>query len=204
MDNPDERLKKQLEFVVEIDKLKNVFRQTLLMDKNRYENDAEHSWHLGVMAILLSEYAAVKKIDLTRVLKMILIHDIVEIDAGDTFCYDSKAGIDKNKREMKAAKRLYSILPDDQASELMGLWKEFESMSTVEARFAAALDRLQPLMHNYHTNGAAWQAHHVTSDQVKSRNRHIMDGAPKLWDFAEKLINDAVDKGYLAGEEASP
>ncbi|MDD4871657.1 MAG: HD domain-containing protein, partial [Kiritimatiellae bacterium] len=184
-------------FVIEIDKLKNIYRQTLLMDGKRYENDADHSWHLGLMVLLFSEYAAGKNIDLFRVIKMVLIHDLVEIDAGDTFCYDKKAALDKNEREQRAADRIFSILPADQSMEFRSLWEEFERMVTPESRFAAALDRFQPLLHNYNTQGAAWKKHGVSSDSVLERNKHIVNGAPELWMFAKTLIEDAVRKGYL-------
>lgn len=191
------RLEQQIRFIVEIDKIKNVVRQTQLMDGKRNENDAEHSWHLAVMAMLLSEYAADKALDVARVIKMTLIHDIVEIDAGDTFCYDDNAGKDKAERENRAADRIFAILPDDQQIEFRCLWEEFEARQTPEAKFAAALDRLQPLLHNYHTQGAAWQKHKVSVDKVMSRNRHIADGSPQLWEYAETIIKDAVRKGYL-------
>jgi putative hydrolase of HD superfamily len=193
----NERLEKQIEFIVEIDKLKKVCRQTVLMDGSRHENDAEHSWHLTVMAMLLSEYAVDKGINVSKVIKMVLIHDIIEIDAGDTFCYDDKAHEDKQEREQRAAERLFSILPPDQAKELMGLWQEFEERKTIEARFAAALDRLQPLLHNYHTNGHSWQKHHITSDRVIERNGAIEEASNVLWNYAKELIDKAVDKGFL-------
>jgi putative hydrolase of HD superfamily len=192
-----ERLARQLRFIVEIDKLKDVCRQTLLMNGKRYENDAEHSWHLAVMAVLLFEHSADKNIDLSRVLKMLLIHDLVEIDAGDTFCYDDTAAQTKESREKNAADRIFNLLPSDQASDTRALWEEFEARRTPEAKYAAALDRLQPLLHNYNTQGAAWQKHGVTSDKVIARNKHIADGAPALWEYAENLIRDAVQKGYL-------
>ena len=192
------RLERQIKFIIEVDKLKNVYRQTLLMNGERKENDSEHSWHLSIMAILLVEYAAEPEIDLLHVVKMLLIHDIVEIDAGDTFCYDDKGALDKVERETRAAERIFAILPDDQASEIRSLWDEFESKLTPESRFAAGLDRLQPLLHNYNTGGAAWQEHGVTSSQVFERNKHMADGSPILWAFAEKMIKDAVKKGYLS------
>lgn len=194
-----ERLEKQIGFIVEIDKLKHIFRQTLLMNGERNENDAEHSWHLAIMAILLSEYANETELDVLHVVKMVLIHDIVEIDAGDTFCYDEKGALDKAEREKKAANRIFALLPPDQADEIMSLWKEFEAMETAESRFAASLDRLQPLLHNYNTQGAAWQKHGVTSDKVLSRNSHMQNGSETLWQYAEEMIHDAVAKGYLAG-----
>jgi putative hydrolase of HD superfamily len=157
----DGRLSRQIDFVREADRLKTVYRQTLLMDGSRYENDAEHSWHVCLMAALLHEHAGSTGVDLLRVLKMLLVHDIVEIDAGDTYCYDEEAHRDKAERERAAADRLFALLPEDQAGEVRALWEEFEGMGTPEARFAAALDRLQPLLHNYFTRGEAWRRHGV-------------------------------------------
>jgi putative hydrolase of HD superfamily len=191
------RLENQIRFIIEIDKLKRVGRQTVLMDRSRLENDAEHSWHLAVMAMLLSEYAGENNLDLFRVIKMVLIHDVVEIDAGDTYCYDDDAIETQMKREEKAADRIFSLLPEDQSREIRLLWKEFNDRKTPEARFAAALDRLQPLLHNYNTNGLMWKKNGIRSDQVLSRNRPIKDGAPTLWDYAVGLIDDAVGKGFL-------
>lgn len=193
-----ERFKKQIAFIVEIDKLKQIYRRTILMDGTRTENDAEHSWHLAVIAILLSEYAAEKHLDLLRVLKMVLIHDLVEIDAGDTYLYDERAAQDKMAREQKAADRLFAMLPDDQAYEFRTLWEEFENRTTPEAKFAAALDRFQPLLHNYETQGKSWKIHGVTSEKVKQRGQHMREGAPTLWEYAQTLIQQSVDKGYLA------
>ena len=195
----DERLESQIEFIVEIDKLKNVFRQTYLMNGERRENDAEHSWHLAVMAVLLSEYATEKGIDVLRVVRMVLIHDIVEIDAGDTFVYDRAETRNVRMEEKKAADRIFSILPDDQAQEMIALWEEFEARETPDARFAAALDRLHPILHNYQTDGGAWRDHGIAGDRVIERNRHMGDGAPRLWEYAEKIVRDAVEKGYLEG-----
>ena len=160
-----ERLLKQIEFITEIDKLKQIYRQNVVIGTSRNENDAEHSWHLAIMAILLSEYVEDEKLDLLRVIKMLIIHDLVEIDAGDTFCYDEKAKEDKAQREEKAAERLFNILPSDQAEEIMDLWKEFEEKETLEARFAACMDRLQPLILNYNTHGHTWQKPGVTSQK---------------------------------------
>jgi putative hydrolase of HD superfamily len=192
----EERLKKQIEFIEEIDKVKQIYRKTILMDGSRNENDAEHSWHLGVMAILLSEYAG-KRIDLLKVIKMVLIHDIVEIDAGDTYCYDEEAGLDKREREERAADRIFNILPPDQAKEFRDLWEEFEECKTPEARFAASLDRFQPLLHNYKTYGVSWKEHGITKDMVLKRNTLIAEGAPDLWDFTRKIIDDSVEEEYL-------
>jgi len=193
------RLTQQLRFFAEIDKLKTVFRQTWLLDKSRRENDAEHSWHLGLIAMLLFEYAKDDGVDLLRVLKMVLVHDVVEIDAGDTFAYDKVGVRDQAERERKAADRVFGLLPADQAAEFRALWEEFDARGTPEARYAAALDRFQPLMHNYLTEGKAWRQHGVTADQVLARNAPMADGAPALWAHAEEIIRDAVAKGYLAG-----
>ncbi|WP_423226178.1 HD domain-containing protein [Candidatus Amarolinea aalborgensis] len=194
---PNERLQRQVEFILEIDKLKTVLRQTYLMDGSRRENSAEHTWHLTVMALVLSEYANTP-VNLLQVLKMLVVHDIVEIDAGDTYIYDERASLDKAAREEAAADRLFGLLPADQAAELRALWNEFEQRQTPEARFAAALDRLMPLLHNYHTQGKSWRAHGVTADRVVARVRHIEEGSQALWDFAQGVIEAAVAHGYLA------
>ena len=192
-----ERLKKQIDFVVEIDKLKHILRRTYIMDNSRHENDAEHSWHLAIMTLLFSEYAKQKKIDILHVVKMVLIHDIVEIDAGDTFCYDEQGQKERLKKERKAAERLFSILPEDQTQGFRALWEEFEERKTPEAHFAASLDRLQPLLHHYYTKGFAWKENSVTSDMVFDRNKHIEEGSPSLWKFAKDLIEESIKKGYL-------
>ncbi len=190
-----DRLKRQIDFIVEIDKLKHIFRRTLLMDKSRNENDAEHSWHLAMMAILLKEYAA-QEVDLEKVIKMVLVHDLVEIDAGDTFCYDEKANLDKRDRELCAAEGIFNILPPDQAAEIRALWDEFEECSTPEALFAAALDRLQPLLHNYHTQGHTWKGG-VTSSRVYDRMAKVKEGAPELWALVEDIVRDSIKQGFL-------
>ena len=195
MDN--ERLLKQIEFIVEIDKIKNILRQNVVIGTTRNENDAEHSWHLAVMAILLSEYSTDKDIDILRVLKMVLIHDIVEIDAGDTFCYDEKAHEDKDERERKAARRLFGILPSDQEKEFWELWREFEELKTPESCFAACLDRFQPLLLNYNTKGHTWQKPGVTSEKVIKRNELLEKNAPTLWNFVKEVIEESIRKGYL-------
>jgi putative hydrolase of HD superfamily len=192
-----ERLQKQIQFIIEIDKLKKIMRQTYLMDQSRKENDAEHSWHLSVMAILLAEYAKDDQIDVFHVLKLLLIHDLVEIDAGDTFCYDASGNSNKLDREIKAADRIFNLLPEDQARYFRELWDEFEARKSPESRFAAALDRLQPLLHNSRTKGGTWREHHIKRNQVIQRNSPIDDGAPVLWEYAAGLIDEAVEKGYL-------
>jgi len=193
-----ERLAKQIDFIVEIDKLKHILRRTYIMDGSRNENDVEHSWHLAMMVLLFQEYANESSIDILRVLKMVLIHDIVEIDAGDTFCYDEAGQKSRLKREQEAANRLFNILPEDQAQEFRSLWDEFEARESAEGKFAAALDRLQPLMHNYYTKGFAWKKHGVRSDMVIARNKHIEEGSETLWQYAENLIKESVNKEYLA------
>lgn len=190
------RLLKQIEFIKEIDKMKTTLRQNVVIGTNRNENDAEHSWHLAVMAILLFEYST-ESVDMLRVIKMVLIHDLVEIDAGDTFCYDQKGYEDKDEREQKAAKRVFNILPAEQAEEIMSLWQEFEALSTPEARFAACLDRLQPLILNYNTNGHTWNKHGITSDKVLKRNSLLEKNAPELWKYVNVIIEDSINKGFL-------
>jgi len=193
-----DRLEEQMAFILEVEGLKQIFRQTLLPGDKRPENDAEHSWHLALMAILLMEHARVPDLDLLTVLKMVLIHDIVEIDAGDTFAYDEVGNQDKEEREQAAADRLFNLLPAEQAVAIRALWDEFEQRMTPEAQYAAALDRLQPLLLNFHTNGAAWRQHGVKKAQVIARNEHIQEGAPALWQYARRLIDRAVECGYLA------
>ena len=193
-----ERLQQQIAFIMELDKLKQISRQTFLLDGSRTENDAEHSWQIAVMALLLAEYAAQKKLDIFRVVQMLLLHDVVEIDAGDTYLYDEQAAKDKAAREARAADRLFRILPADQAREFRELWEEFEARATPEAQFAAALDRLQPLLHNYVTHGKSWQMHGVTSAHVeRQQEQAIRPGAPALWEYAESLIRESEAKGYF-------
>jgi len=192
-----ERLLQQIKFITEIDKAKQIFRQNVVIGTKRNENDAEHSWHLAIMAMLLSEYAKDKDVDILKVIKMVIVHDLVEIDAGDTFCYDEKGYEDKKEREMRAADRLFSILPEDQANEIMALWREFEEEETKEACFAASLDRLQPLILNYSTEGYTWKKPGVTSEKVFKRNGMLEENVPELWDYAKEIIEDSVEKGYL-------
>lgn len=192
-----ERLLQQLSFLVEIDELKQILRQTVLIKDLRQENDAEHSWHLAMMVVMLSEYSNDIDLDVLRTVKMVLIHDLVEIDAGDTFCYDAHDREQKTARERKAANRLFGTLPSQQANEFKLLWEEFEEMKTPEARFAAAVDRLQPLLLNFNTRGHSWLKHGVTRSQVIERNIPIEKGSLELWEFAKQLIDDSVRKGYL-------
>jgi putative hydrolase of HD superfamily len=190
------KLRQQIDFIIEIDKLKKIYRRTKLISDSRYENDAEHSWHLAMMAMILHEHAN-EKIDLLKVLKLVLIHDLVEIDAGDTFAYDIRGREDKYEREDAAARRLFSILPEAQRDELYGLWQEFELRETIEAKFASALDSLQPLLHNYLNNGEIWEENHITGDMVYNRNKKIADGSEKLWEQAQEIIKNSIERGIL-------
>jgi putative hydrolase of HD superfamily len=194
---PNARLKQQILFLKEIDDLKQILRQTVLTKDRRQENDAEHSWHLAMLIVILSEYSNEKSLDILRTIKMALIHDIVEIDAGDTFCYDVHDREMKTEKEREAAHRIFSILPEEQSREYIDLWEEFEAMKTPEAQFSASVDRLQPLLLNFYSEGHAWRKHGVKKSQVIERNHHIEKGSSELWRFAEALINESVKRGYL-------
>lgn len=193
-----DRFRQQIEFILEVDKLKNVLRKTILMDRSRRENSAEHSWHIALTVLILSEYAKDSDVDLFRVMKILLVHDLIEIDAGDTYCYDDQGRKDQARREKHAADRIFNLLPTDQATTLRELWDEFEERKTSESKFANALDRLQPFLHNYFTEGQTWQENNIKSAQVKSRMQPVNDGAPILWNFVSSLIDAAVKKGFLA------
>ena len=197
-----ERLDRQIGFILETDRLKSVLRRSYLLNENRHENSAEHSWHLSVMALVLSEYANAE-VNALKVLKMLLVHDIVEIDSGDTYVYDAAGNSTKAERENAAAHRIFGLLPEDQKTELTQLWQEFEARESPDAKFAAALDRLMPLLHNYHTEGRSWREHGITQEQVMRLNSHIADGSQTLWDYAEALIRDAAAKGYLTDEKGT-
>lgn len=200
----NQRLQQQIAFVVEIDRLKQVLRQTQLMDASRRENSAEHSWHLAMMVLVLAEYAPAG-VDVQHAMHQVLIHDLVEIDAGDTFCYDIAGHDDKAEREQRAADRIFGLLPtakDDLQSKLGGdrlrqLWDEFEAQATPTARFAAALDRIQPLLHNWQTGGGTWKQHGICRAQVMQRMAPVETGAPELWPFVLEVIEDCVAAGYL-------
>jgi putative hydrolase of HD superfamily len=192
----EDRLTRQVEFLVEIDKLKTVFRRSYLADASRRENSAEHSWHVAMMAMVLAEHCQ-EDVDLLRVIKMLLVHDIVEVDAGDTGIYDDVAAQDKNERETLAAGRVFGLLPPDQADDLQKMWDEFEQGVSPEARFARALDRLIPLIHNYCTEGRRWKEDGITHAQVLAVNQTIREGSQELWEFALSLINECVSRGYL-------
>ena len=196
MSPPSERLTRQIDFILAVDQLKQVYRKTRLIDDGRRENDAEHSWHLALMAVVLREYAT-EEVDIARVLAMHLIHDLVEIDVGDTYAYDEAGQSDRAERERVAAARIFGLLPADQGATLLALWEEFEARQTPEARYAAALDRLHPMLLNYHTDDSAWHRHGIGRDQVLAFNRHMEEGAPKLWQYARRMINAAVAEGKL-------
>jgi putative hydrolase of HD superfamily len=197
-----DRLSRQMEFLVEIDRLKQVLRRTLAVGTDRNENSAEHSWHISVMAALLAEYAG-PGVDVLHTIKMTLVHDLVEIDAGDTYCYDEEAAKGKLERETRAADRIFQLLPPDQAAELRALWDEFEAALTPEARFANALDRLQALLLNYHADGRVWRSNGIRSDKVLARAAPAGDGAPELWEYARALVDDAVKRGLLEPPEGA-
>ena len=177
-----ERLLAQMKFIEEVDKLKTIGRQSYITNGERKENDAEHSWHLALMAVFLSEYAK-EEVDVLQVISMVLIHDLVEIDAGDTYAYDTEGNKTKRAREEAAAKRIFGLLPEDQEKKLWDLWEEFEANETPEANFANALDRIQPIMLNHKSQGKAWAEHGVELSQILSRNVNIQKGAPKLWEY---------------------
>lgn len=191
-----DKLLQQIEFIREIDKLKYIFRKTKLINSDRPENDAEHSWHLAVMAIVLAEHSN-EPVDLAKVMKMVLIHDIVEIDSGDVFAYDTVKSHDNFDEELKAAKRIFGILPNEQAEEFINIWIEFEEMKTPESKFARALDRLEPLLQNASNNGGTWREFDVKFDKVIEKKKAIKDGSEELWKFAKQLIDESVEKGIL-------
>jgi len=195
--NNFEKLKKQMDFLIEVDKVKNIYRQNYITDGSRRENDAEHSWHLAMMAFILSDYTKEADLDVLKVMKMVLIHDIVEIDAGDTFLYDEQGYLDKDERETKAAMRIFGILPEDQKNEMIDLWEEFELRETKEAKFAAALDGIHPLMNNYITKGAGWKNHDVKAKKVLEKKAYIEEISPELWEYAKKIIEECANLGYL-------
>lgn len=194
----DDNLQKILSFIVEVDKIKNIMRRTLLVDGSRRENDAEHSWHLAIMSMLLTEYADDKNFTLDKVLKMVIVHDLVEIYAGDTFAFDVKGNIEKEDKEKQAADKLFGQLPSNQGKQLRKLWEEFDEAKTPEARYAAALDRLQPFIHNLCTEGHTWVLGKVTKEQVYKRSGLAMEVLPALKPWMEEQINEAIKKGWIS------
>ncbi len=192
-----EKLDEQIGFIKEIDKIKSILRRSYITDKSRNENDAEHSWHISVMALVLKEYANSSELDMLKVISMLLVHDIVEIYAGDTFIYDEEGKKGQEKREKEAADRIFGMLSDRQKDYFRGLWDEFEGKQSDEALFAKSMDRLHPLLLNYFAEGKTWKKHNVNSEMVREINSEIACGSEVLWKYAEKLIGKAVDKGYL-------
>ncbi|MDI9864249.1 HD domain-containing protein [Flectobacillus sp. DC10W] len=191
-----DNLLKQIAFIKEIDKVKYIQRKTKLFNSDRNENDAEHSWHLAIMAVVLAEHSN-ENIDVLKVIKMLLIHDIVEIDAGDTFIYDTQKNHSNTDEERLAANRIFGLLPKAQAEELIEIWEEFEAGETKEAKFAKSMDRLEPLLQNTSNNGGTWAEFGVDYDKVYNKKKVIKDGSEVIWDYAENLINESVDKGIL-------
>ncbi len=194
---PTQRLVQQIAFIAECDKLKEIFRQTINSKSRRAENDAEHSWAFCLCVMVLAEHAN-EPIDVLRVLKMGLIHDLVEIDAGDTFAYDTAAVVGQHDREARAADRIFGLLPADQASEFRALWDEFEARATPEAKFAHACDRFQPMLLNARSEGGSWRAHGITHDNAQRRAAPVADGSTVLWENIEEMLHDAVAAGHLA------
>ena len=190
------KLQQQMIFIAEVDKLKNIFRRTILTDSSRRENDAEHSWHLALMAIVLEEYAA-EPVKLGRVLAMVTVHDLIEIYAGDTFAFDAAANQDKAQREQAAAEKLFGMLDQEQGHKFRQLWEEFDAMNTADARFAASLDRIQPFMHNVLTEGHTWKLGSVTKEQVYRRMAPVKTGTPALWPWLESQVASAIEKGWI-------
>ena len=191
----NKRLDKQMEFIREIDKEKKIGRQTYLSDASRKENDAEHAWHMAIMAYLLAEYAN-EEIDVLKTIMMLLIHDLVEIDAGDTYAYDESGKATQRERELKAADRIFSLLPKEQGQKLRALWDEFEERETAEAKFARTMDNIQPMMLNDASDGLAWREHEVKLSQILKRNERTAEGSEALWEYAkENFIEPHVRKG---------
>ena len=194
-----ERLRQQMQFIVEVDKVKNIMRQTYLSDAGRKENDAEHSWHLALMAVLLKEYSN-EEVDLSKVVPMVLIHDLVEIDAGDTYAYDEVGAATKAERETKAADRIFGLLPEDQKKWFRELWEEFEEYQTPEARFAHVLDNCQPLLLNDASGGRSWAEHGVKKSQIYKRNQYTGEGSREIWEYMKELIDKHIDLGNVIDE----
>jgi putative hydrolase of HD superfamily len=190
---------KQINFIMELDKIKNIGRQTYIADGSRKENDAEHSWHLALMAFVLADYAN-EPIDVLKTMKMVLLHDVIEIDAGDTYAYDVEGNKSKRVRELKAADRIFGLLPEPQAWEYRALWDEFEEMETAEAKFANMLDKVQPLFLNEASNGRSWEEHGVKKSQVLNRNSRTHEGSEKIWEYARGIIERAAAAGKLIDE----
>ena len=192
-----DKLLKQISFIKEIDKLKYIQRKTKLFHSDRHENDAEHSWHLAMMAVVLAEHSD-KPIDILKVLKMVLIHDIVEIDAGDIFIYDTTKSHSNTEEELLAAKRIFGLLPAEQAAEFIAIWEEFEEGTSDEAKFAKSMDRLEPLLQNTSNNGGTWAEFDVIYEKVYEKKKAIKNGSTSIWNYAKNLLNESVERGILA------
>jgi putative hydrolase of HD superfamily len=190
-----EELSKCVEFLNEIEKLKIVYRQNSVIDNSRNENTAEHSWHVSLMAIILSGFSNEKNLDILKVVKMLLVHDIVEIDAGDTFLYDEKSNLSKEANELNAAKRIFGLLPKPIGEDLFKLWQEFEARLSPESKFAASLDSLQPLMNHLHTRNLKYKSHNVRTSQVVEKKKHISEGSGILWEYAQDVIKQSEELG---------
>ncbi len=191
-----ERLLKDIEFIVEIDEMKKILRRTSVIGEDQRENDAEHSWHIAVMAVILEDYSN-EKIDILKVIKMLLIHDLVEIYAGDTFCYDIRANEDKRQRELEAADKIYGILDEDKGEELRTLWDEFEEMKSPEALFAAAMDRIQPMLSNYNNDGGTWREYDVKKESIYKRIGPVEESSSELWAYMKYIVEDAEKRGLI-------
>lgn len=192
----DEKLQKQIKFAIVIDEMKNIFRRNLIIDGSRRENDAEHSWNLAMLAMLFEEYST-EKVDLEKVLKIALVHDLIEVYAGDTFAYDVKGNEDKLQREIESANKLFGILDPEQGAEIRALWDEFEAKETPESKYANAIDRIQPLINNYMTNGHTWKEGDVHAPQIYKRMDIIRTTTPALWPIVEGIINTSIEIGIL-------
>jgi len=191
----NQRLEKQLRFIIEVDKIKNIIRKSKLFDESRFENDAEHSWTICMMAFLLKEFSNFS-VNIEKVIVMLLIHDIVEIDAGDTFLYSAERNTVQND-ERKAAERIFGLLDGDQKEYFVNLWNEFEEKETNEAKFASVFDRLEPLLQNYLLEGYTWKKYNITYDMVIEKNKHIEKGSKEIWEFVLRLLDKAVEKGFI-------
>jgi len=193
-----ERLQRQIDFIIEIDKAKQILRQTALADGSRQENDAEHSWHIAIMAFVLAEYVNEENLDILRVVKMVLIHDLVEINAGDTFLYNKEEGKNQEQREIEASEEIFGVLPDNQRDDLIGLWHEFEYGTTIEAEYARAMDALQPVILAFQNEGWSWKKHNVSASEVLAHKVEIENGSEKLWALCRDLIHEASERGYFS------
>lgn len=191
-----DRLGQQMNFIMEVDKLKTIFRQNYITGGTRKENDAEHSWHLAMMAYLLGEHSN-EEIDVLKTIGMLLIHDLVEIDAGDTYAFDSNGSVDKFDREKRAAERVFSILPEDQGQKLMDLWLEFEAQNTPESKFANAIDKIQPVLLHKITDGKSWKEHNVSLSQIEKRQAKTPEASTKIWEYTKEIIDEHVKKGNI-------